>query len=221
MSTTTLPKNLDQLPLFRGMSSAEKDQCLQALSAHKRSYKRGCFLFSAGDIVHEIGIVLNGSVTIEGSDLWGQRTILSYIGAGEFFAEVYAITGQPMMVDVHANENVEVLFLDIKGLQSPMFANSHWAALLNANLLDITARKNMVLSARSFHTAPKTIRERVLAYLSSIARQQHTNEFDIPFDRQQMADYLNVDRTALSKELSKLRDEGIIDFRKNHFTLVE
>ena len=89
------------------------------------------------------------------------------------------------------------------------------------NLLTVATRKNLILSGRSFHTAPKTIRGRVLAYLNSVSLQKKNTEFDIPFDRQQLADYLNLERTALSKELGKMQREGLIECRKNHFRLIE
>ena len=89
------------------------------------------------------------------------------------------------------------------------------------NLLTVATRKNLILSGRSFHTAPKTIRGRVLAYLNSVSLQKKNTEFDIPFDRQQLADYLNLERTALSKELGKMQREGLIKCRKNHFRLIE
>ena len=89
-----------------------------------------------------------------------------------------------------------------------------------ANLLTISARKNLALSGRSFHTAPKTIRGRVLSYLNTVSLQKHSNEFDIPFDRQHLADYLNLERSALSKELGKMQRDGLILVRKNHFVIL-
>jgi CRP-like cAMP-binding protein len=88
-----------------------------------------------------------------------------------------------------------------------------------ANLLTISAHKNLILSGRSFHIAPKTIRGRVMAYLNSVSLQKNSREFDIPFDRQQLADYLNLERSALSKELGKMQRDGLISCRKNHFTI--
>ena len=90
-----------------------------------------------------------------------------------------------------------------------------------ANLLTISAHKNLTLSGRSFHTAPKTIRGRVLAYLNTISLQTGRSEFDIPFDRQQLANYLNVERTALSKELGRMQNDGILRCRRSHFVLLD
>ncbi|MBQ6645257.1 MAG: Crp/Fnr family transcriptional regulator [Clostridia bacterium] len=163
-----------------------------------------------------MGLVISGGVTIESSDLWGNRTILSHIAPGQFFAETYALLkGEPMLVDVCVNEESRILFLRLDTLQSA----EPWTAKITRNLLTISARKNLTLSLRSFHTAPKTVRERVTAYLNTEALRQRSRAFRIPYDRQQLADYLNLDRTALSKELGRMRDDGLIEFRKNHFVL--
>lgn len=201
--------------LFQGLEPAEWEQALSALDVTERAYEENEMIFAAGDCTERMGLVLSGSVTIESGDIWGNRTVLSHIGAGQFFAETYALLGESMLVDVRANEGCRIAFLRLAALQGP----ERWAAKLTRNLLSISARKNLTLSLRSFHTAPKTVRERVTAYLATAALRTGESEFDIPFDRQQMADYLNLDRTALSKELGRMRRDGIIDVRKNHFVL--
>ncbi|MBQ1742535.1 MAG: Crp/Fnr family transcriptional regulator [Oscillospiraceae bacterium] len=206
---------LQHSTLFQGLEPAEWEQALSALDVTERAYEENEMIFSAGDCTERMGLVLSGSVTIESGDIWGNRTVLSHIGAGQFFAETYALLGESMLVDVRANEGCRIAFLRLAALQGP----ERWAAKLTRNLLSISARKNLTLSLRSFHTAPKTVRERVTAYLATAALRTGESEFDIPFDRQQMADYLNLDRTALSKELGRMRRDGIIDFRKNHFVL--
>ena len=90
---------------------------------------------------------------------------------------------------------------------------------MTTNLLTISAHKNLHLSGRSFHISPKTVRGRVMAYLNTVSLQKHSKEFDIPFDRQQLADYLNLERTALSKELGRMQKEGLIWTRKSHFVV--
>lgn len=205
---------LDSL-LFRSLDEAERSSALRALSVTERAYAEDELIFTAGDRTDRMGLVLSGSVTVESGDVWGNRTILSHIGSGQVFAETYALLGEAMLVDVRANEGCRVAFLRLTALQSP----ESWAAKLTRNLLAVSARKNLTLSLRSFHTAPKTVRERVMAYLGTVSLQSGRSEFDVPFDRQQMADYLNLDRTALSKELGRMRRDGVIDFRKNHFVL--
>ena len=160
-------------------------------------------------------------VTIESNDAWGNRTIISHVGCGQVFAETYALLeNEPMLVDVTASENCRILFLHSGRIQSLQNSQNPWALKYITNLLTISMHKNLILSGRSFHTAPKTIRGRVMAYLNSASLQRHSREFDIPFDRQQLADYLNLERSALSKELGKMQREGLVFCRKNHFTIL-
>ena len=160
---------------------------------------------------------------------------MSNITPGHVFAETYALSGEPLMVDAVASETSVILFLDMDKLMNSQlenaqfdngqlnnaqFKNTHFKDTILNNLLHISIQKNLTLSKRIFCTSPKTIRERLLIYLSNESRKAGSQEFVIPFDRQQLADYLNVDRSALSKELGKMRDEGLIIFRKNAFHLL-
>lgn len=204
--------------LFRGMEEGEIGEALRLLSAGERSFSKGAGILHAGVPTTYMGVVLEGSVTVESNDMWGNRAIFSHVGAGQFFAESYALLpDEPMLVDVVANEDCRVLFLRTQDMSR---LETSWAGKLLTNLLQISARKNLHLSGRSFHTAPKTIRGRVMAYLNTVSLQCGKREFDIPFDRQQLADYLNVERTALSKELGRMQREGYLSARKNHFVLM-
>ena len=207
--------------LFKGMTDPERDECLLTLNAHRKSYKKGDAILHAGNLTDQMGMVLSGSVTIESNDMWGNRTILSQVGTGQFFAETYALLPEEvMLVDVVANENCQVLFLHVGNMISKM-QRAAWSQKLYRNLLLISPHKNLTLSGRSFHTAPKSARGRILAYLNTVSLKKHSTEFDIPFDRQQLADYLNLERTNMSKELTRMRREGIIECRKNHFKLLQ
>ena len=213
---------LHKSPIFKGMNDQSISNALDALNATEKRYRKGSVIMRAGSTTDRMGIVLEGSVTIESNDIWGNRTILSHVESGQFFAETYALLeDETMLVDVVANENCRILFLKVGSLNHLISLNNTWANTLIANLLSISARKNLHLSGRSFHTSPKTIRGRVMSYLNTISLQKDTKEFDIPFDRQQLADYLNLERTALSKELGKMQNDGIIIVRKNHFRLLE
>ena len=205
--------------LFRGMDAEEMEDCLKALSGRTQRFPKDTVILRAGDKADRMGIVLQGSVTVESNDIWGNCTILSHVDAGGFFAETYAYLGGVMLVDVVANEDCEVLFLRIGAMQNAP-ATSGWRVKLIQNLLSVSMHKNLTLAGRSFHTAPKSIRGKVLSYLNTVSIQKRSTEFDIPFDRQQLADYLNVERTALSKELGKMRDDGLIRCRRNHFVLL-
>ena len=209
-----------QITLFRGMDDAEIAAALSALAAKENSYEKDEAILYAGTVSERMGLVLDGSVTIESNDVWGNRTILSHIEPGGTFAETYALLeGEPMLVDVIANERSRILFLRIGSLNRLQQDLSPWRVKLIGNLLRVSAQKNLHLSGRSFHTAPKSIRGRVMAYLNSVSLQKHRTAFDIPFDRQQLADYLNVERSALSRELSKMRQDGLIIVRRNHFEI--
>lgn len=203
------------------MTDSERNECFLTLNAHRRSYKKGEAILHAGDLTDQMGMVLSGSVIIESNDMWGNRTILGYVGTGQFFVETYALLiEEVMLVDVMANENCQILFIHISKLISNM-QNEAWSQKLYRNLLLISSYKNLTLSSRSFHTAPKSARWRILAYLNTISLQKHSIEFDIPFDRQQLADYLNLERTNMSKELTRMQRDGIIECRKNHFKLLQ
>ena len=218
MNTTLLQHTV----LFHGMSSEEAKTALVALGTREKTYHKGDVLLLAGNTTDEMGLVLEGSVTVESNDIWGNRTVLSLIEPGGFFAETYAyLSNEPLLVDVTANENCRILFLRIGSVQNLSAEDtSSWQKKLISNLLTISFHKNLILSGRSFHTAPKTVRGRLMSYLNAVSLKQGSTEFDIPFNRQQLADYLNVERTALSKELSKMQKDGILITKKNHFKLL-
>jgi len=207
--------------IFKEMSEEEIQSALDILRYEEKSYKKGETILHAGSTTKKMGMVLSGSITIESIDILGNKTILSYIGAGDFFAETYAfLANEPMAVDVCANENCRVFFLNIGNITNERYsASESWKAKLTANLLTISTQKNLLLSNRIFHTSSKTIRGKLISYLSFISIKKQTNEFKIPFDRQQLADYLNVDRTSLSKEIGKMQKEGLIVCKKNRFVL--
>ncbi len=213
--------NLSNTTLFKEMTAEEIKQAMDALFFKEKSFKKNSIILHAGDTTENLGLVLSGSVTVESNDMWGNRTILSKVGSGQFFAETYALLeNEPLLVDVRANENCRVLFFKINSLNKRKADMKPWCFKLMSNLLVISSHKNLHLSGRNFHTAPKTIRGRVMAYLNSVALKVGQNEFDIPFDRQQLADYLNLERSALSKELGKMQKDGLIITRKCHFILL-
>ena len=217
MDTSVLLK----MPLFKDFSGKELSKALSSFAAKEQNYKKGSIILSAGTTPGVIGIVISGSITILNDDIWGNRTILSNVRQGGLFAEAYAmLEDEPLLVDVMANEDCSILFLNIKKALSPSKSPESWNYKFIQNLLMISSRKNLILSGRSFHTAQKTIRGRVMSYLNAISLQKGTKEFDIPFDRQQLADYLNLERSALSKELGKMQKEGILSTRKSHFKLL-
>lgn len=203
-------------PLFRGLTPAEWDALAQSGQLRTKTFSRHEIIFHAGSRIHEVGVVLRGSVHIENLDLWGTKTILSSVPAGQVFAETYAFCGDAMLVDAVAAEDCEVLFVNAAAFSGGSSAGQD--KLLH-NLLAVSMRKNLSLSQRIFCTTPKTVRGRLLTYFSAQTAACGRLEFNIPFNRQQLADYLNLDRSALSKELCRMRDEGLLQFEKNHFIL--
>ncbi len=207
--------------LFRGMTEEEITLALAGLRAEERQYKKGAGLLHAGTATDRMGLVQSGSILIESNDMWGNRTILSHTGQGQVFAVAYAfLENEPLPVDVTANEDCSVLFLRLTGIRAAENSSAVWAVKLLTNLMTVLSKRSLALSHRSSHTALKTVRGRVMSYLNAVSLQKQCREFDIPFDRQQLADYLNLDRSALSKELGRLQRDGIIETKKSHFRLL-
>ena len=203
--------------LLEGLSGEELREIERLNCFRKKRFMKDEIIFHAGDSVRDPGIVLEGKVLFKGYDPMGKMTILNSIPAEQIFAETYAILGTPILVDAVAGENSLILFIKIRTLLSDAFASASWQPKLMRNLLNISVRKNLVFSTRIYCTSPNGTRQRIITFLSGFATQYGSEEFDIPFSRQEMADYLNLDRSALSRELGRMRDEGLIAFRKNHF----
>lgn len=211
---------ISKTALFQGCSPSETEKLLNGMQFFTKKYKKGAPVYHAGTPVSDVGIVLYGTVQIENNDLWGNKNIISLAYAGEVFAEAYAcVPGEPMMVDVIAMEDSEILFLNVPGLFHLASAGHGEYSPLIRNLTMISARKNLLLSRRILHTSSKKIRDRLLSYLSYQSELQGSRYIDIPLNRQQLADYLSLDRSALSKELGKMKKEGILDYHKNSFVL--
>ena len=198
-------------PLFRGIAAGELPALLDRSSAREVRFAKGELLLHRGETPRSLGLVLEGGVHIIREDFWGNRSIVGLAGPGEIFAESYALAGKPLAVSVLAAADGRALFLDA----------GHLSQRLSANLLALLAEKNLMLTEKMRHMARRTTREKLLSYLSAQALRAGTAEFDIPLDRQQLADFLAVDRSAMSAALGKLRDEGVLEFRKNHFRLLQ
>ena len=212
---------LSKTVLFRGASTEEVETMLTCLNAETKKYQRGDVVYHAGDVVSSIGLVLSGSVSIENDDVWGNKSILDQVRCGQVFAETYAcVPGEPLMISVVAAEPTEILFLEMSRVLHVCSNACGFHTKLVRNLLAIASQKNLNLSRRIFHTSSKSIRGRLLSYLSFQATQHGSREFEISFNRQQLADYLSVDRSAMSNELSKMQRDGLLRVKRNHFTLI-
>ena len=194
-----------------GVTQEEWARMLALSNARRRRYGKGEAVLRCGDRGRELGLVEQGSVNIETMDLSGSRSILGHIPRGQVFAETYAFCQEVLMVDVTAAEESQILFLDVHALLLPQYAGESWQRKLLTGLL--------ALSRRMFCVTPKTVRGRLTTYLAGQAALEGRREFSIPFDRQQLADYLNLDRSALSRELSRMQEEGLLEYHKNRFKL--
>lgn len=214
--------NLGNTPLFRGMTVPDIEEMLRYLRAAERSYKKGAVILPEGTPTEQLGVVLSGRVIIEMGDVWGNNSVLSSIGPGGVFAEAYAcVPGEPLMVNVTAAEDTRALLLNIRRVLEPCANVCPRHVRLVRNLLTLCSEKNLQLSRRVLHTGPKSIRKRLLSYFSECIKRTGSYEFDIPYNRQQLADYLNVERSALSNELSLMQRDGLIRYEKNHFAVTE
>ena len=207
--------------LFAGVGAEDAAAMLRCLSPRRRAFRAGEVILRAGEFAQEMGLVLECGVRIERVDAWGGRSILERFGPGELFAEAYACAGsEPLATDAVAETDCGVLFLDAARVLRLCPAACAFHARLVRNLLADMANKNLRLSRKMRIITPRTIRERLLTYLSGEAVRRGARSFEIPFDRQQLADYLSVERSALSAEISKMRRDGLIACEKSRFTLL-
>lgn len=213
--------DISKLNFFNQVSFEELQELNNLGAFTEKDFSKGNIIFHTGDVVSKMGIIMQGTVFIESNDIWGNRSILSVVEKGQAFAESYGYTKLPMLVDAVAAENSTIVFFNLNILLEDIYQTKPWLFKIQKNLLLIATNKNIILSNRSFCTAPKTIRERLSIYFSQQAMINKSSDFTIPFNRQQLADFLNLDRSALSKELCKMRDDGLIEFNKNHFKLLE
>ena len=212
----------EEAAIFRGVTKEDARQMLNCLNPVEKTYKKDEIIYHAGDEVTSMGVVLSGSVFIENDDIWGNHSILDRAGRGEIFAETYAaIPGQKLMVNVVAAEEARILFLDVGRILKVCSNSCVFHHTLIENLLKLSAEKNLRLSKRIFHISSKSIRGRLLSYLSYQAMENGKKEFDIPFNRQQLADYLNVDRSAMSNELGKMQKDRLIEVDRKHFRILD
>ncbi len=206
--------------LFSGIGKEEIESMLTCLSAEKQSYKKGEYVLHFGDSVSAVGVVTSGSVDVIQEDYWGNRNLVAEILPGQTFAESYACAENvPLGVSVQAAQDAEVLLMNLQGLLTTCSSACAFHARLIRNLVSLLASKNLLMNEKLTYLTQRSTREKLLAYLSSESMRLHAPDFSIPFNRQQLADYLSVDRSAMSNELSKMQKEGVLEYRKNHFLL--
>ena len=207
--------------LFRNIGEQDIAGMLKCLDGRVSRYGDGEAILREGDRADRLGIVLSGGVRITRTDFNGIRSVLAEAGPGEMFAEAFAFAGAGQMsVDVTATGETEVLMLNAERLAHTCSNACVFHSMLILNLLRVMASKNLTMNRKLQITSRRTTREKLLAYLELQAKQAGSPTFEIPFDRQGLADFLEVDRSGLSAEIGKLRREGVLTSSKNRFTLL-
>lgn len=213
--------NLSSFALFEGLSKLQIEQVLSNLHADFFKYSKGNYLLSAGQ-TPRFGLLIEGSAQVIKEDFWGHRSLLAQLQPGDLFGESFVLSNQSSLpVSVIANDSVKVVFLHPEYFFDATSFPPKVHAQLVTNLARILAQKNLVLSQKIEHITKRSIRTKLLSYLSQQALQAHNPCFSISMNRQQLADYLSVDRSALCSELSRMQKEGILEYRKNHFILYD
>lgn len=210
---------LQSCPLFQGFGAGEMREMVSCLGGVVKSYGKGQFLLGPGG-PPEAAVVLEGEALLVREDFWGNRDLVAKLGPGALFGEVYACLGVRPSVGVVAGRPAKALFLEIGRVLAPCAQGCPRHARLLKNLAFALAEKSLNMQEKLTHMSKRTTREKLLSYLSAQAGAQGGPSFTIPFNRQQLADYLGVDRSAMSKELCKMRDGGLLAFSKNRFTLL-
>ena len=212
---------LKRTKIFAGVGDDEIISMLSCLGANFKTYKKGEYIFRQGEHITDITVLAEGNLHIQKDDYWGNRSILGEISVGEMFGEAYAYDSGAMLNDVVAVEDSVVIFLDVKRILTPCSNVCRFHSIVVQNLFFAISEKNRKLVQKLSHMSKRTTREKLISYLSEQAKKQNSANFAIPFNRQQLADFLSVDRSAMSNELCKMRDEGLLEFEKNKFRLLQ
>lgn len=207
--------------LFVGLENEEIIAMLACLGAKLSTYKKGEYVLRQGEYLSNVFILVEGSLLIQNDDYWGNRSILRQISPGEMFGESYiAPESDALLNDVAAITDSTVIFFDLKKVIGTCSSACPFHTKAVQNLFFAISEKNRKLVQKMGHISKRSTREKLISFLSDEAKKRNSSDFTIPFNRQQLADFLSVDRSAMSKELCKLRDEGLLEFDKNSFRLL-
>ena len=211
---------LKRTKLFADVGDEDISSMITCLGASLRTYRRGEYVLRQGERISDILVLVEGSLHIQKDDYWGNRSILGHIGVGEIFGEAYAASESGTLLnDVVAMEDSSVFFFDVKRVITTCSSACRFHSLVVQNLFFAISEKNRSLVQKLDYVSRRTTREKLISYLSEEAKKQNSAYITIPFNRQQLADYLSVDRSAMSNELCKMRDDGLLEFDKNRFKL--
>ncbi len=207
-------------PLFSGISKDNLKSLLGCLSAKTAEFTKGDPVFLEGDPAGFIGLVLEGAVQIVRDDFYGNRSLLTLAQAGELFAEAFACANvETMPVSGYAAQNSKVLWLNCRRMLTVCTNACGFHNMLVQNLLQVVAQNNLLLGRKIQFMSGKTTKEKLMTYLLDRAKQADSQEFTIPLDRQALADFLGVERSAMSAEISKLRTDGVLESKGSWFRL--
>ena len=211
---------LSQCPLFQGIEQQDLDDIIGCLNGKTVDVPKGTPVFLEGEPARFVGVVLLGTVQVIREDYYGNRSVMTVLQSGDLFAEVFSCTGyETMPVSAIALTDSEVLLLDCRRVFTSCSGSCHFHNQLLKNLLQGMAQKNLALTRKIRYMSQKTTKDKLMAYLLDQAKQQDSREFVIPHNRQSLADYLGVERSAMSVEISKLKKSGQIDTRGSWFCL--
>ncbi|MDF2473991.1 MAG: Crp/Fnr family transcriptional regulator [Anaerocolumna sp.] len=215
-------KILEKVSLFHGISATDIESILGCLDAKMREYGKNQSIIIAGEKFTSLGIVIRGNIQITREDILGNRTIVASLEAGEIFGETFACAGIEISpVSIYSLSPSKILWVSIKKIVSTCSLACDFHSYLIQNLLQLLASKNMYLNNKMNLLSRRSTREKIMAYLISQADNRGSSRFEIPLNRNELADFLCIDRSAMSRELGKLREEGIIEFHKNSFHILE
>jgi len=213
---------LQSCPLFAGIMMEDLLAMMSCIGGRKLSVMKGQPIYREGDPATHVGLVLSGAVQLIREDYYGNRSIVAHISPGELFGETYACAGvSSLPISVIADEDSTVLLMDCRRITTSCCNACTFHSQIIYNLLRLVAEKNLVYDMKIQVTSKRTTREKLIAYLLNQAKLTGSNHFSIPYDRQELADYLEVDRSGLSAEIGKLRKEGFLESEKNVFTLLD
>lgn len=206
--------------IFSGMSDSEILSVLHCMGAFVSDKEKDSYLLRAGDMTSTMGLLLSGSAIVIQEDVWGHRNIMAQILPGQTFAEPFAASnGTALNISVVVTKDCSLLYLDIHRILGVCPSACEHHTHLIQNLISVLAKKLLLFNEKITHMSKRTTKEKLLSYLSAEAQRQGSLSFDIPYDRQQLADYLCVERAAMSAELSRLQKQGLLTTNKNHFIL--
>ena len=212
---------LKRTRLFSGVSEDGITAILSCLDSKLHEYKKGEYVFCQGEHLNHIMVLVDGNLHIQRDDYWGNRSIIHRISIGEMFGEAY-ITPESgeLLNDVVATQDSAVIFFDAKRIITVCSSACRFHSMVVQNLFFAISDKNRKLVQKIGHVSKRSTREKLISYLSEEAKSQNSASFIIPFNRQQLADFLSVDRSAMSNELCKMRNEGLLTFDKSFFKLL-